>query len=230
MTPDKQAVIFDWNGTLFADTRLAVAATNRAIGLFGAPPSTVTRYQKEYSMPLKQMYVRLGCDEHEIDRRIDDIFEVWAAHYNERAQKLRLRRGARGVLHMLKENNHRAAILSNAGVEGISEHTRRLRVHHLFDDILANGHHELKDIMHKADKGARLKAFANRHDLRKALVVGDSPEEIEIAHEYGFLGVGIAGGFCCAARIRAAKPDFMINSLTEMPAIVRRVFGRGRGK
>jgi len=230
MSPDKQAVIFDWNGTLFADTKCAVAATNAAIPLFGAKPATLQKYQDEYAMPLLDFYIRLGCDRADLEQRMDELFVVWAGHYEANVHKAGLRRGARAVLKELKANNYRAAILSNHTVSSITKQTKRLGVFERFDAVLANGDHEFKDIMHKADKGSRLKAFKETHDLQKALVVGDSPEEIEIAHHYGFLGVGIAGGFCSASRIRAAKPDFMINSLTEMPAIVRRVFGSGRGK
>lgn len=230
MSPDKQAVIFDWNGTLLADTKLAVAATNAATRLLGAKPATVQRYQKEYSMPLRQMYVNLGCDEQELNRRLDEVFRVWGEHYGLGVHRLRLRRGARAVLQELKEQEHKTAILSNFTVKNIASQTQRLCVHHYLDEILANGCNELQNIMHKADKGERLKAFVDKHDIRQALVVGDSPEEIEIAHNYGYLGVGITGGFCARSRIRAAKPDFMINSLNELPAIVRRVFRSGRGK
>ena len=230
MTPDKKAVIFDWNGTLFADIKHAIAATNATIPLFGAKPASLRTYQNEFSMPLKDFYVRLGCDAKELDRRMDELFAVWGGHYDANVHKARLRRGARALLKELKANNHRAAILSNHTVSCITKQTKRLGIYEHFDAILANGEHDFKNIMHKADKGSRLKVFASRHEISKALVIGDSPEEIEIAHHYGFLGVGIAGGFCSADRIRAARPDFMINSLTQMPEIVRHVFGGGRGK
>ncbi|MDD3181989.1 MAG: HAD family hydrolase [Alphaproteobacteria bacterium] len=229
MSPSQQAVIFDWNGTLLADTKRAVEATNAATALFGLPPTTVKGYQKAYVMPLKKMYVGLGCKEQDLEQRLDEVFATWGAYYEEGACSLRLRRGARKLLAELKARGNRAAILSNHTVKIITSHVERLGLQPYFDKILANGCHELADIMHKADKGSRLKAFTEKHDIRKALVVGDSPEEIKIAHHYGFLGVGIAGGYCAAERILAAKPDFMITSLSEMPAIVRKVFGTGSG-
>ncbi|HAX92055.1 MAG TPA: hypothetical protein DCY07_07605 [Rhodospirillaceae bacterium] len=227
MSPAQCAVVFDWNGTLLADTQLCLDSANKVIVTFGATPATLSQYRKAYEMPLKHLYQRLGCDEVELAERPQEVFALWSKHYDAHVHKTRLRRGAKGLLNAIKGKGHRAAILSNHTVEIITAQAQRLSVDHFFDDVLANQNHEIHSIMHKADKGSRLKHYVDRHGIRKALVIGDSVEEIEIAHVYGFLGVGLAGGFTSAARLRAAKPDFMINSLTEMPEIVAKAFGRG---
>ncbi|MFA6279490.1 MAG: HAD family hydrolase [Bdellovibrionales bacterium] len=226
MSPDQQAVIFDWNGTLLADTWLGLESMNKSLALAGAPPATLSRYRNEYFMPLRPMYMRLGCDAKKLEENLQQIFDAFGEHYEKHVHKTNLRRGAKGLLKTLKEEGRRAAILSNHTVEIISSQTQRLDIHHYFDAVLANGADEIKDIMHKADKGKRLKRYVDHHDIRKALVVGDSAEEVEIAHAYGFLGVGLAGGFSCEEKILAAKPDFMIRSLTELPPIVASVFGQ----
>ena len=227
MTPKQQAVIFDWNGTLLADVRQSWVATNEALALLGVPPITLAWFQREYDMPLRGTYVRAGCDGAELDRRINDVMATWSKRYEKDMDRLRLRRGAKGTLAFLAKQGYRAAILSNHTVEIISSHAQRLGIAHCFDEILANRSGEFKDVMHMADKGKRLKAYIQRRNIRKALVVGDSAEEIEIAHHYGFLGVGISGGYCSAERIRAARPDFMISSLAEIPAFAHKVFNRG---
>lgn len=224
--PDQCAVVFDWNGTLLADTALAVAATNAAFARLGVSPVTVRRYQKEYEMPLNDLYLRLGCKQEQIDNNLTHIFADFGAHYEKNVHKVRLRRGAKNLLKAIKSDGHRAAILSNHTTEMIGTQTERFDIHHYFDALLANRADTIHTIMHKADKGSRLRDYVSRHDIRKAMVVGDSLEEIEIARSYGFVGVGLAGGFTCDTRLRAAKPDFMIRSLTEMPEIVRKVFGR----
>ncbi|MGE4350767.1 MAG: HAD family hydrolase [Bdellovibrionales bacterium] len=221
---DQQAVIFDWNGTLLSDIHRAVEATNAAIALLGVPPSGVRRYQQLYEMPLKKLYLRLGCDERELEARQDEVFSVWGSYYEENGQNLRLRRSAKSVLTQLKERGHRTAILSNHTVKIIAGYVERFGMTALFDKILANACHELTDIMHKADKGSRLKSFVDEHDVRQAIVIGDSAEEIEIAHAYGFVGVGIAGGYYSPERLQKADPDFIIHRLDQLPAIVDRVF------
>jgi hypothetical protein len=41
------------------------------------------------------------------------------------------------------------------------------------------------------------------------------------------LGVAVTDGFCSLARLRAAKPDFLVTNLGEVPDIAARVFGKG---
>jgi phosphoglycolate phosphatase len=227
MRRDQKAVIFDWNGTLIDDARLACDATNAATSVLGVSPATFQTYQEHYSMPLQDMYLKLGCSKEAIEASLDKVFEAFGNYYSEHALKVKLRQGAQETLSDIKACGYRSAVLSNHTVKIISEFFDRFYLHTHLDAILANDCNELSDIMYNANKGQRLKKYVEKHDIRKALVVGDSPEEIEIAHYYGFLGVGISGGFCSEDRIKAAKPDFMIHSLDEMPAVVRKVFEQG---
>jgi phosphoglycolate phosphatase len=227
MSPTRQSVIFDWNGTLLADTALCLRTTNQTLALFGVKPVTMARYRQEYTMPLNQMYIAFGCDPQEIQERNAELVAAWGAYYNEHKNSLRLRRGAKETVHHIKERGHKVAILSNYTTPDIISKAMRHDMAHHFDAVLANHPDEAANVMLKRSKGERLKAFVETHEIQKALLVGDTPEEIEIAHAYGYLGVALTDGVCSTARLGAAKPDFMIRSLTEMPEIVESVFGKG---
>lgn len=226
MSPARCAVVFDWNGTLLADTALTVRAMNETLSLFRIQPISIDDYRTHHSVPFDKMYIQLGCDKDEILARQKEIFETFGTHYEGKASTLRQRRGAERVLKTLKDRGHKTAILSNYTVERISPQAQRLGLLQYFDDVLAN-RSSYQDIFHKKTKGERLKAFVAQHDTDKALVVGDTIEEIEIAQDYGFLSVAIENGACSSARLRAAKPDFLIGSLEQIPAIAAKVFGQG---
>ncbi len=225
MSPDQQAVIFDWNGTLLADTTLCLRATNESFALFKIAPISLETYRREHRLPLDAMYASLGCEAAALKKRRSELMATWSAFYDLHVPRARLRRGAKATLSHLKGRGHKVAILSNHVVDEIVKRTTQHAIAHHFDDILANAPHELSSIMEKQSKGSRLQAFIDDHAIKKAIVVGDTAEEVEIAHAQGYLGVALADGVCSLPRLRAAKPDFMIRSLTEMPDIVEKVFG-----
>ncbi|MDX9690500.1 MAG: HAD family hydrolase [Alphaproteobacteria bacterium] len=227
MTPDRCAVVFDWNGTLLDDTALCATSTSKVSQKLGGHQVTIEKLQENYILPLTALYTRFGCEKEVIEKNISIVYDDFSAHYDQHVHLVPLREGAEHVLTSLQANGHKSVILSNHTVSCISQQVDRLGLREYFTDILANGAQEYLDLMHKADKGSRLKAYVDRHNIERALVVGDSAEEIQIAHHYGFLGVGITGGFVSEERIRAANPDFVIHSLTELPAIAAEVFGRG---
>jgi phosphoglycolate phosphatase len=227
MTPDRCAVVFDWNGTLLDDTALCAASTSNVSVKLGGHPVTVEKLQKNYTLPLTELYTRLGCQREVVEKNVNIVYDDFTAHYDSYVHEVPLRDGAVEALTSLQGNGHKSVILSNATVMSISKQISRFGLCEYFTDILANGAQEYLDLMHKADKGSRLKAYVDHHRIERALVVGDSAEEIQIAHHYGFLGVGITGGFVSEERIRAANPDFVIHSLAELPAIANKVFGRG---
>jgi phosphoglycolate phosphatase-like HAD superfamily hydrolase len=46
--------------------------------------------------------------------------------------------------------------------------------------------------------------------------VGDSPEDIEMARHAGVRAVGVLGPFPTEKRLRAAKPQLLLNSILEL--------------
>lgn len=230
MTPDRQAVIFDWNGTIPDDVDLFCSATNEILTLLGNEPITVDRYRDVFNVPVNKTYEMLGCSESKMKQYEREMVDVWRDHVENHIDKVHLRGGATEALSAIKGMGHSTAVLSNYLRDSISKQALKFGIHHYFDSILARQPAELKDVMNNQNKGDRLQAFIKQKNIEQGIVVGDSPEEVSIARRFGFTSVGIAQGLCSEARIRAAKPDFMIHHLNEMPSIVRRVFGGGRGK
>ena len=67
--------------------------------------------------------------------------------------------------------------------------------------------------------------YLKQRHITTGIIVGDSEEEIEIGREQGLTTVAITDGMCSKARLRAMKPDFLIRSLSQVPAIAHRIFG-----
>ena len=53
--------------------------------------------------------------------------------------------------------------------------------------------------------------------------VGDAPQDVEMARRAGVLAIGVLGPFPTEKRLRAARPEFLIRSLEELPGVLNRL-------
>jgi phosphoglycolate phosphatase-like HAD superfamily hydrolase len=69
-------IIWDWNGTIFADSRALIEATIEAFAAAGLPPLTVEMYQRHHCQPIPVFYNRLVGRELSDDeqRTLDEHF------------------------------------------------------------------------------------------------------------------------------------------------------------
>jgi phosphoglycolate phosphatase-like HAD superfamily hydrolase len=51
--------------------------------------------------------------------------------------------------------------------------------------------------------------------------IGDAPEDIEMAHRAGVRAIGVLGGSPVPERLRAASPDALIETIRELPALLK---------
>jgi phosphoglycolate phosphatase len=214
-------IVFDWNGTMIADTSACLNAMNTVLKTLDKPTISRSHYQHHYTMPLANLYHALGIDSEILKAREHEIHPLWHATYG--AANIRLRRGAKAMLTSLRLAKCDAIILSNYVVQRIDAQARRLGVREHFSHIIA---FEVGDAtFRKRGKGSRLQDYLKQRHITTGIIVGDSEEEIEIGREQGLTTVAITDGMCSKARLRAMKPDFLIRSLSQVPAIAHRIFG-----
>ena len=60
----------------------------------------------------------------------------------------------------------------------------------------------------------------NGYSADKTFIIGDSHEEPELARKTGVLGISISGGLLSPRRLEHYKKDYVIDSLSELPAIL----------
>lgn len=53
--------------------------------------------------------------------------------------------------------------------------------------------------------------------------VGDSPEDLEMARRARVRAIAVLGPFPTEQRLRAAKPELLLNSICDLPAAVRQL-------
>lgn len=215
-----KSAAWDWNGVLIADTCACLDADNHVLETFGGTPVNIKQYRETIIIPAIDFYAQHGCDRDELLANSEKLGEVFHSFYEPRAARCRTRRGAREALKFLKANFIDSVILSNHTVEGIEFQLNRLNIADYFAKILANS--ELDSSMKERNKLEKLARYLSAKGYKgsEALIIGDSPEEIEIGKKLGLTTIAITDGYYSTPRLRAAKPDYLINNLAEIKQIV----------
>lgn len=53
--------------------------------------------------------------------------------------------------------------------------------------------------------------------------VGDSPEDLEMAKSAGVRAIAVLGPFPTEKRLRAARPEFLLESIRELPETLKKI-------
>jgi phosphoglycolate phosphatase-like HAD superfamily hydrolase len=226
MDRSENIIVFDWNGTLLADTRACLHALNKVLTMMEVPHTSIQKFRHHYTMPLDRMYHALGCDPETLTTRESHIHPIWHATYE--AAPLRLRHGAKPMFRNLQNTGSHSIVLSNYMTHKIEAQAQQVGVRHHFNDILAFA--AADDTFRRRGKGERLKDYLQERSVGKVIIIGDSEEEIDIGHELGLTSIAVRDGACSTRRLRAMKPDYMVRNLSAIPALVRRVFNTVEGK
>lgn len=212
--------VFDWNGTLLADTKLVVDGFNKEISLVNHRPITIKEFQHHYHMPTVNLIKSLGINLETFKKHRLEMSHAFHSYYEPLAAKARTRHGTRQTLARLKERGINCVILSNHTTEGIYLQLERLKLANYFDDVLAN---EGIGMNHFTGKQERLKAYLAKegYDAKKVLIVGDSIEEVHIGQNLGLLTAAITHGCTSTQRLKESRPDAVINKVTDILEVIK---------
>ena len=127
MTSRKLA-IFDWNGTLIADTTQAWVASNKCLEFYGKPPISLKQQRETFDFPIMHYYKNNGVSVDEVLRTKEQSNAIFQNAYDELAATARTRRGAKDLLEWLTARDVDCMILSNYLTEKIETHLKRLNI------------------------------------------------------------------------------------------------------
>lgn len=216
-------VAFDWNGTIFSDCRAVLDSVNEVLKFLNLKPVSLKIYQEHFDVPVTKTYLGLGISEEQIKNKAAEIVKTFHTNYEIRADKVRTRAYAKELLEWLSKNNIKSIIFSNHIDEPIKKQLKRLSIDKYFSDVLANSKRDSS--LKGRNKQEKLRSYIQDNNLLRAetLVIGDTIEEIEIGKELGVITVAITHGLCSTIRLKAAKPDYLINSLKEIINIIKSI-------
>ena len=195
-------VVWDWNGTLLADTPLTVDSANAALAHYGAGPITVQYWRDNVTRPTRLTYGRV------LGRVVDDalwdeIQELWLVYYKQYVEDTVLAPGALQALERVRSLGWTQSVLSLHDTEVLRTHAKRLGVLDYFALIDA----VTPDVPHWKT-GLKTAALAAHLDALgvpacEAAMIGDVADDAVSAHTLGAKAVLVTNGDTDGDRLAA---------------------------
>jgi len=203
-----RGILFDWDGTLL-DSYAADSAAYLAMFRAMEVPWGLAELEAHYSPNWYRVYHAA-----KIPRgKWDAADRVWRTHYAKQAPKLLP--GARRVLSLLSRR-HSLGLVTSGDRERVHGQLRTFQLWEHFAARVCSG-----DTRLRKPHPAPLRLALRHMQLRPAetVYVGDSPEDLEMARRAGVrAAIAVLGPFPTEKRLRAAKPDLLLDSIEELPA------------
>ncbi len=206
-----EAVLFDWDGTL-VNSYLADASAYLAMFKEMGIAWGLEELEKNYSPNWYQVYRAAGLPK----RRWEDADRAWRMHYAKHRPKLIT--GARRVLARLG-GAHTLGLVTSGDCDRVTRQLREFRLTKLFAARVCSG-----DTLRKKPhpEPLRLALRKLKLDPSACVYVGDSAQDVEMAQRAGVCAIGVLGPFPTEKRLRAARPEFLIGSIEELPDVLKR--------
>ena len=203
-----QGVLFDWDGTLL-NSYAADTAAYLAMFKEMQIPWGVTELEQNYSPNWYNVYRAANLPR----AQWNAADQIWREHYARHRPKLLP--GARRVLAQLARY-HTLGLVTSGDRDRVHRQLREFELWDRFAARVCSG-----DTRLRKPHPAPLHLALSHMGLRAAetVYVGDSPEDLQMARGAGVrAAIAILGPFPTEKRLRAAKPDLLLDSITELPA------------
>lgn len=220
-----RAIVFDLDGTLIDSRGDIVAAVNHALvksGREALPAATIARFIGDGARVLLAKSARIDASggaaaERSLDALVADYTEYYSAHpldftrwidgAFEALEAIRARGDLKTALCTNKPRAITTAVLAALDAAGS------------FDASYAGG-----DGPERKPSPEPLRRIAESLSVPTAelVMVGDGPQDILAGRAAGCRTVGLLSGFQPLSRVLEARPDITLESMSELPGIVRR--------
>jgi HAD superfamily hydrolase (TIGR01509 family) len=211
--PVLHAVLFDWDGTLLdsyhADSQ-AYLGMFRALGVNWG----LDELEQHYSPDWYAVYRAAKIPK----ERWGEADRVWREFYAKHPSKLMA--ATRKVLAQLG-GRHELGLVSSGDRNRVSRQLREFRLTRMFRTRVLGGDTKEK----KPHPAPLLKALREmKAEARNCVYVGDTPEDVEMARAAGVRAIAVLGPFPTEKRLRAVRPEILLERLEELPKLLRELY------
>jgi phosphoglycolate phosphatase len=207
-----QGVLFDWDGTLL-DSYDADSAAYLAMFQEMGIPWGLEELARHYSPNWYRVYRAAGLPR----ARWNDADRAWRRQYSKHTCELVS--GVRKVLSCLQKR-HALGLVTSGDRNRVVKQLRAFRLTKAFATRVCSGDTRLRK-PHPAP--LRLALQKMRLAPGACVYVGDAPEDLEMARRAGVRAVGVLGRFPTEKGLRAAQPDLLLESISELPEALARL-------
>jgi phosphoglycolate phosphatase len=198
-------VIFDWSGVICDDTYASYQADMDMFRECGVPEITFEEFKQEWEMPFMNFLHKYIPDitfeeQHE-------IFKKAIVKYNQN----KLYAGAEVTLKKLFDNQINLFIVSSdLGI--IIDTLNLFNLRNFFIEVIYKVHDKTESVRNLIQK--------YNLDSEETIFIGDTNHEIETSKVVGIKSGAVIWGYCPAEKLKALKPDFLIENFNQLEKIV----------
>lgn len=202
---DYEYIIFDFNGTILDDVDLCINILNYMLEKHGYQKVTKERYLDIFTFPIIKYYKLAGFDFNK--HSFHDLSIEFINMYQQASLKCLIYDGVIELLNKLKQLNKKIILLSASQIDNLLEQTNHFDITKYFDQILG-----LDNIQAKSKIDVAKKYFIdNNINLSKAIMIGDTIHDMEVANELNINSVLIANGHQSYNRLKKIKKEVYKN-------------------
>jgi len=211
------AVLFDWDGTLInsyhADSQ-AYLALFREMGVPWGLPELERHYSPDWYAVYRAAGMPTAC--------WPDADRIWRAYYAKHHPKLVS--GARRVIGQLARR-HKLGLVTSGDRNRVMGQLRKFGLLRVLRTRVCGG-----DLEEKKPHPAPLQMALRQMAIEPAecVYVGDTPEDVEMARAAGVRAIAVLGPFPTEKRLRAVRPEFLLDNLQKLPELLRELYGEAR--
>ncbi|HWN99879.1 MAG TPA: HAD family hydrolase [Blastocatellia bacterium] len=200
------ALLFDWDGTLFDSATTGFAAFKRTFEDLGVS-FTLDFYEGNYSPNWYRMYEALDLPRDDW-KRAD---ELWLEHYGE--QPARMVEDAYETIIELDSRGYRLGVVTSGSQKRVTREIHELGLASTFGVVICN-----ESIINKKPHPEGLeKAIAGMNSSpENCCYVGDAPEDIQMGKNARVLTVAVLSAYPTSKRLREADPDIHLESIGDL--------------
>ena len=180
-------ILWDFNGTILDDVETGIKSVNKLLSDRGLKQiGSVDEYTRVFCFPVRKYYENVGFDLEK--ESFEDIAPQWVEQYMINVRDAKIFDDVRETVLHFAALGTKQTILSATELDMLNGQLHDLGLDGLFDDVLG------LDNIHAESKVAIAKRWRDAHGSAKALLIGDSVHDFEVATAIGADCVLVARG------------------------------------
>ncbi len=213
-----QAVMFDWDGTLYNSVVPTYKSYLDVMRAFEIPEASLQEFREKSRPNYHDYYSYLGIQA--VDWSTADA--IWMDCYARHRKDCVLFDGAVDVLEELRESNIKIGLVSSGSRDRVARETSEEGVAPYFDIMLFGDDVDFECA--KPEPDTLLMAIHRaRVPISEVLYVGDMAEDIIMGKKAGTKTAAVLCGFATRQALVDAQPNFLLDDISRLPEIIKKV-------
>ena len=202
-------IIWDFNGTIYNDVDACIKSANHLLDAHGLPLVTsVEQYRSLFGFPIQDYYARMGFDFEKTPYA--ELAVEWMDYYFAYSKDSTVYPDIPEVLDALHEKGPEQWILSATEVNMLRGQLQGLGILSRFDGILG------LDNIHAKSKKAIGVAWKEANPNARALMIGDTDHDAEVAEAMGIDCVLVAAGHQNRSKLETCKCIAVVDTVKDV--------------